>query len=170
MDVVNRILGRKVRDEWSKNDTQIYLAKKDERSPEKDRVYAYARGSQPTNIYIDTWKRANKWPVKQVAGIIAHEELHNVLEREQGPKASIGLDKVSIPAFERRRGGQLANPRTVNVITPKSHQQDLAMTMATAPSMEKGVRVWDITYPKTGLMHTSEKRQVWLEKARRERQ
>ena len=87
------------------------------KNPEKQEVYlghpsdrstAYTLGvhkypiRKRQNIFISSWKDADKESMSSVAKTIAHEELHNVLAKDVSNEASVGLDLISVPRMYKK--------------------------------------------------------------------
>ena len=78
----------------------------------------------PGHIFIDTWKQADKWDEKDIAEVIAHEELHNILEKEAGMEASRKLDVIQGGIVQSEQG-RILNPSMAHQFILKSEKQKL---------------------------------------------
>lgn len=92
---------------YDKNKQELYLGKMSGKN-----WLAKTYADDPENVYIGNSPETdeNAW-----ARIIAHEELHNILKREVGDRASNDLDIISEPALVDKNR-RILNKDTINKI------------------------------------------------------
>lgn len=98
---------------WDKRRQDIFLGDSD--NPKQRAYFDY---TQPDDIFIGNWPNID---VDDVADTISHEELHRILNKEIGMRASVGLDAITVPRIEDKEGNIL-NPNTKGEIVSTAEE------------------------------------------------
>ena len=102
----------------------IYLANKDKFKIDPFYKLAYTHGDYPNKIFIGTEsKYADKWSPKEIASILGHEELHEVLRKDIHEKASQDLDNISMPIIFQDEHDKILNPKSMHQLNLKLIKQ-----------------------------------------------